>query len=38
MNRHYKNNSDYLLNQRFFMIMNPIYCYLFIFKIILNPY
>ena len=38
MNRHYKNNSDYLLNQRFFVTMNPIYCYLFICKIILNPY
>ena len=38
MNRDYKNNSDYLLNQRFFMTMNPMYCYLFIFKIILNPY
>ena len=38
MNRHYKNNSDYLLYQRFFMTMNTIYCYLFIFKIILNPY
>ena len=38
MNRYHKNNSGYLLDQRFFMTMNPIYYYLFSIKIILNPY